>query len=44
MKAQSKIDISLADKSTIRIPKSDYLALEEEIKKVKYPTYAISQA
>jgi hypothetical protein len=44
MRGTLKNDISLTDKSAIKLPKSDYLALEEEIKKVKYPTYAISQA
>lgn len=44
MKAPSKIDLSLTDKSSIKIPKCEYEGLEREIKKVKYPTYAISQA
>ncbi len=37
-------DISQDNQSKLTIPMADYLQLKEDIKKVKYPTYAISQA
>lgn len=44
MKSNIKIDISQTNQSKLTIPKGDYLGFEDEIKRVKYPTYAISQA
>lgn len=37
-------DISQDNQSKLTIPMAEYLQLKEEIKKVKYPTYAFSQA
>lgn len=44
MKSNIKIDISQANQSKLTIPKSEYPSFLDDIKKVKYPTYAISQA
>lgn len=37
-------DISQDNQSKLTIPMAEYLHLKEDIKKVKYPTYAFSQA
>lgn len=44
MKSRIKVDISQITQAKLSIPISEYARLREEIKKVKYPIYAFSQA
>lgn len=44
MRNSLRTDISQIGQAKINIPLSEYTDLKEEIKKVKYPTYAFSNA